>query len=158
MRSRILIALLILAVTAVSQSVPKPARESIPPMPKLLSLREQMDVRESWLRKRLDSLLLPMMKRHGIDAWIVVNEEFHADPVTEYIVPPAPVVGRRDFFVFFVNGEKLEKFAVVRYADEQLNKHYTVSSPPRNEIGPTLKKLVDEHQPKTIALNYGGSR
>ena len=32
------------------------------------------------------SLLLPMMKRQGIDMWIVVNEEFHSDPVTEQIL------------------------------------------------------------------------
>src|SRR5687767_12221660 len=57
----------------------------IPEMPKLLSLREQMDVREGWLKKRFE-LLLPMMRRHGVDMWIVVNEEFHSDPVTEHIV------------------------------------------------------------------------
>ena len=68
--------------------------EPIPPMPKLLTQREQMKVRSDWLRQRLDTLLLPMMKRNGIDVWIVVNEEFHSDPVTEYIVPPIPVVGR----------------------------------------------------------------
>jgi hypothetical protein len=28
--------------------------------------------------------------------WIVTNEEFHADPVTAYIAPPLPYVGRRD--------------------------------------------------------------
>src|SRR5688572_29188378 len=70
--------------------------EPIPPMPKLLSQRAQTDVREAWLKKRLGSLLLPMMKRHGLDMWIVVNEEFHSDPVTEHIVPPIPIVGRRD--------------------------------------------------------------
>ncbi|MDM7920926.1 MAG: hypothetical protein QUS14_01395, partial [Pyrinomonadaceae bacterium] len=62
--------------------------QAIPAMPKLLSQREQMDVREAWLKKRLGTLLPGMMKRHGIDMWIVVNEEFNSDPVTEHIVPP----------------------------------------------------------------------
>ena len=44
------------------------SNEPIPPMPKLLSQREQADVREQWLKKRLGSLLLPMIKRHGIIA------------------------------------------------------------------------------------------
>ena len=84
--------------------------EKIPAMPKLLSQRQQMDVRESWLKKRFDTILLPMMKKHKVEMWIVVNEEFHTDPVTEHIVPPIPIVGRRDFFIFVDTGNKLERY------------------------------------------------
>src|SRR5262245_41111198 len=87
--------------------------EKIPAMPKLLSQREQMDVRETWLKKRFDQVLLPMMKKHGVDMWIVVNEEFHSDAVTEHIVPPIPIVGRRDYFIFIDEGDKLGRYAVV---------------------------------------------
>lgn len=132
--------------------------EPIPPMPKLLSQLEQMDVREQWLKKRLGSLLLPMMKRHGIDMWIVVNEEFKSDPVTEHIVPPIPIVGRRDLFVFIDRGERIERIAMVRYDEERLNNHYKLLMPPRDKFGAELKKLVDERNPKTIALNIGGTR
>ena len=132
--------------------------EPIPAMPKLLSQRAQMDVREAWLKKRFDTLLLPMMQRNGIDMWIVVNEEFHSDPVTEHIVPPIPIVGRRDFFIFADRGGKLERYAVVRYIEERLKNHYTVINPPRTEMAATLKKLVDDRNPKTIGLNFGGSR
>ncbi len=134
------------------------SNEPIPAMPKLLSQRQQMDVREAWLKKRFDTLLLPMMQRNGIDMWIVVNEEFHSDPVTEHIVPPIPIVGRRDFFIFVDRGGKLERYAVVRYVEERLKNHYTVMNPPRTELATTLKKLVDDRDPKTIALNFGGSR
>ncbi|HEX6125170.1 MAG TPA: M24 family metallopeptidase [Pyrinomonadaceae bacterium] len=134
------------------------SNEPIPPMPKLLSVREQMDIREAWLKKRLDTLLLPMMKRHGIDTWIVVNEEFHSDPVTEHIVPPIPIVGRRDLFVFIDRGGKLERYAIVRYVEERLKNHYTVINPPRAEMASALKRLIDDRDPKTIALNMGGSR
>lgn len=134
------------------------SNEPIPPMPKLLSQRGQMDVREAWLKKRLGSLLLPMMKRHGIDMWIVVNEEFHSDPVTEHIVPPIPIVGRRDLFIFIDRGERIERIALVRYLEERLKNHYTVMNPPRAEMAAALKKLVDEQNPKTIALNMGGTR
>ncbi|MBC7899759.1 MAG: M24 family metallopeptidase [Saprospiraceae bacterium] len=127
-------------------------------MPKLLSQRDQMDVREAWLKKRLVTMLLPMMKKNGIDIWIVVNEEFHSDPVTEHIVPPIPIVGRRDLFVFIDRGGKLERFAVVRYLEERLKNHYTVLNPPRTEMPAALKKLIDGRNPKTIALNIGGNR
>jgi Xaa-Pro aminopeptidase len=117
-----------------------------------------MDVREQWLRKRLGSLLLPMMKRHGIEMWIVVNEEFHSDPVTEHIVPPIPIVGRRDIFIFIDRGERIERLAFVRYDEERLKNHYKQLMPARDKFAEEFKKVVDERNPKTIALNIGGSR
>ncbi len=134
------------------------SNEKITAMPKLISQREQMDVREAWLKKRLDEKLLPMMRRHTISMWIVVNEEFHNDPATEYLVPPIPIVGRRDFFIFADNGGKLEKIAVVRYVEERLKNHYTVLNPSRDKTVETLRQIVKERNPKTIALNYGGTR
>lgn len=128
------------------------------PMPKLLTQREQTEVREGWLRKRLGTLLPGMMKRHGIDMWIVVNEEFNSDPVTPHITPPIPIVGRRDVFIFIDRGDSLERIAVVRYDEERLKNHYRMVMPARDKFGEELKKIVDERKPKTIALNIGGSR
>jgi Xaa-Pro aminopeptidase len=127
-------------------------------MPKLLTQREQMDVRERWLMVRLGSKLLPMMKRHGVEMWIVVNEEFNSDPVTPYITPPIPIVGRRDLFIFIDQGERIERIAMVRYDEERLKKHYKMVMPARDKFGEELKKIVDERKPATIALNIGGSR
>ncbi len=132
--------------------------ENIPAMPKLLSLREQMDVREMWLKKRFDTMLLPMMRKYGVSTWIVVNEEFHSDPVTESIVPPIPIVGRRDFFIFADNGKALERFAVVRYEEERLKNHYALIVPSRDKTAETIRKIIEERDPKTIALNMGGGR
>ena len=127
--------------------------------PKLLSVREQKVTRESWLKKRLDTLLLPMMRQQKIDMWIVTNEEFHADPVTEYIAPPIPYVGRRDFFIFADRGgDKLDRIALVRYPEEALKSFFEVLNPPGRDIAATLRKVVDERKPKTIALNMGGTR
>jgi len=128
-------------------------------LPKLLSVREQQRVRESWLKKRLDTMLLPMMRQNKIDMWIVTNEEFHADPVTAYIAPPLPYVGRREFFVFADRGgDKLDRIAIVRYGEEHLGFFFELLNPPGREIGPTLRRIVEERNPKTIALNIGGMR
>lgn len=127
-------------------------------MPKLLTQREQMDVREMWLKKRLDTLLLPMMRKHGISMWMVVNEEFNSDPATEYIVPPMPIVGSRDFFIFVDTGEKLEKIAIVRYSEERLKNHYQMISVSRDKLGETLRNTIAKYDPKKIALNINGTR
>ena len=128
-------------------------------LPKLLSVREQQAVREAWLKKRLDTMLLPMMRRQKIDMWIVTNEEFHADPVTAHIAPPLPYVGRRDFFVFADRGgDKLDRIAIVRYPEEHLKNFFEVLNPPGRDIPATLLRVVEERKPKTIALNMGGGR
>jgi len=129
------------------------------PLPKLLSVREQQLVRESWLKKRLDTMLLPMMRQQKIDMWIVVNEEFHADPVTAYIAPPLPYAGRREFFIFADRGgDKPDRVALVRYGEEHLKYFFEVLTPPGAEIASTLRRIVEERKPKTIALNMGGTR
>jgi Xaa-Pro aminopeptidase len=149
----VLLSLLLFGVAAAQNK----SNEPIPALPKLLSQRQQVEVREGWLKQRFDSLLLPMMKKHHVDIWIVVNEEFHCDPVTEFIVPPIPIVGRRDFFIFINRGDKLERYAIVRYEEERLKKFYTVMSPPNAETAAAIKKLVEERDPETIALNFKGT-
>jgi Xaa-Pro aminopeptidase len=134
------------------------SNEPIPKMPRLFTQREQMNVREMWLKKRLDTLLLPMMRKHGIAMWMVVNEEFNSDPATEYIVPPMPIVGSRDFFIFVDTGEKLEKIAIVRYSEERLKNHYQMISVSRDKLAETLRGTINKYNPKNIALNINGTR
>src|SRR5215510_6473029 len=138
-------------------SAQKPPK--VEPLPKLLSVREQQAVREQWLKKRLDTMLLPMMRQQKIDMWIVTNEEFHAEPVVPYIAPPIPYQGRRDFFIFADRGgDKLDRIALVRYSEEHLKYFFEVLNPPGREIASTLRRIVEERKPKTIALNMGGTR
>lgn len=156
--SKIFVFLLLISWTNIFIFAQNKSGEKIPAMPKLLSLREQMDAREAWLKKRLDTLLLPMMRRHKIEMWVVVNEEFNNDPATEYLVPPIPMVGSRDFFIFVDTGEKLERIAIVRYAEERLKNHYEMKSVSRDRLADALRETVAKYKPKTIALNTGGSR
>jgi Xaa-Pro aminopeptidase len=151
--SALLLLLVLLSVSAQTQTSADKA------LPKLLPVREQQALRETWLKKRLDTLLLPMMRRQKIDMWIVTNEEFHADPVTAHIAPPLPYVGRRDFFIFADRGgDKLDRIAIVRYPEEHLKNFFEVLNPPGRDIPATLLRVVEERKPKTIALNMGGGR
>ena len=148
-----------LLLFALSLPIYAQVRNNAASLPKLLPVREQQAVRESWLKKRLDTMLLPMMRQQKIEMWIVTNEEFHADPVTAYIAPPLPYQGRRDFFIFADRGgDKLDRLAVVRYPEEHLKYFFEVLNPPGRDIGPTLRRIVEERNPKTIALNMGGMR
>lgn len=131
----------------------------VEPLPKLPTVREQLQIRERWLTTRLETMLLPMMRRHKVDMWIVTNEEFHSDPVVPYVAPPIPYQGRRDFFIFADRGgEQIERIAVVRYPEERLKKFFEVVNPPGRETASALRKIVEERRPKAIALNMGGVR
>jgi Xaa-Pro dipeptidase len=150
---------LILCVFTVSLSFAQnKSNEPLPKMPKILTQRGQMEVREAWLKKRLDTLLLPMMRKHGVAMWIVVNEEFNSDPATEYLVPPVPMVGSRDFFIFVDAGATIEKIAIVRYSEERLKNHYQMISVSRDKLADTLRQTIARYNPKNIALNMGGPR
>src|SRR5947209_7702069 len=76
----------------------------IPPLPKLLGVRQQYELRLTWLEQK-HAVLLPMMRKHGIAMWIVTNEEFHADPVTGYIAPDLEYTQRFDVHVFVDAGD-----------------------------------------------------
>jgi Xaa-Pro aminopeptidase len=157
-RSLLLVSIVLLISASSSPSYPQ-SRKNIESLPKLLTVREQQIVRESWLKKRLDTMLLPMMRQQRIEMWIVTNEEFHGDPVTAYIAPPIPYVGRRDFFIFADRGgDKLDRLALVRYPEEHLKYFFEVLNPPGKDIAATLRHAVEERNPRSIALNMGGTR
>ncbi|NTX32981.1 aminopeptidase P family protein [Myxococcus sp. CA033] len=125
--------------------------------PKLLSLSQQIALREDWLDKR-HGLLLEMMRRHGVGMWIIVNEEFNDDPLTQFVAPPRPYAGNRDIFVFVDAGaEGLKRVALTGYAEESILKFF--EAPEEGQSAPeALKSLDSRYQPKAIALGIGGKR
>lgn len=153
--SRKLCVLLILLAFA---CVPIHAQKADPQtMPKVLSWSQQIELREEWLQKH-HALLLPMMRKHNVGMWIVVNEEFHNDPLTEYVAPPRVYTGNRDIFVFVDAGDQgLKKYAVTGYAEENLKRFFETPDDPRPPKE-ALKELYEKFQPKTIALAMDGDR
>ena len=118
---------------------------------------EQLRIREAWLPAR-HALLLPMMRRHGIAMWIVVNEEFHDDPVVPTIAPPRPYAGNRDFFIFVDDGsDRLARFSITAYPEENIRAHFEPMPEGRNP-GKMLGQLVERFKPATIGLAIDGSR
>jgi Xaa-Pro aminopeptidase len=123
----------------------------------LLSWSEQIRVRESWLEQR-HAMLLPMMRRHNIGMWIVVNEEFHDNPVVHAIAPPRPYTGNRDVFVFVDAGERgLRRVALTGYSEDNLTRWFESTEEPR-PAAVVLRELHAEHAPTTIGLQIGGGR
>jgi Xaa-Pro dipeptidase len=146
----ILFVLLLFAFSAFAQA---PSRESFG----LLPWSQQITIREQWLEKH-HALILPMMRRNKIDMWIVVNEEFHDDPLTEFIASPRPYAGNRDFFIFIdTGGSGLRKIAVTGYAEESSERFFEAPDDPR-PADKVLPEIYQQYKPKKIALSYGAKR
>src|SRR5437764_8642391 len=66
------------------------------------TLREQADMQQQWLKKRLDTFLPALLRKHGIDLWVVPMREYNEDPVFSSITSPETFAARRrTIYVFF---------------------------------------------------------
>lgn len=144
--------------TAASTSLTQGRRFTVESARDLLPWSAQIAVREQWLAKRHE-LLLGMMRRHDVAMWLVVNEEFHDNPVVPQIAPPRPYTGNRDIFVFVDAGDAgLKKFAITGYIEENLARFFDAPSDEPLPPAATLRNLWTRYQPKTIAIGIGGGR
>ena len=155
-------ATLLLAACATQARTPTPSPLRAMPAPEapaaLLPWSQQIAIREGWLTKR-HALLLSMMRRHNVGMWIVVNEEFHDDPLSQYVAPPRPYTGNRDIFVFIDGGDQgLKKFAITGYTEENLARFFDAPTTEPRPAGPTLRALYETWKPKTIGLGIQGRR
>ena len=142
---------------------PRPAASAarpyrVPQADSLLPWSQQIAVRESWLTKK-HAMLLPMMRRYNIGMWIVVNEEFHDDPVLPFVAPPRPYTGNRDIFVFIDAGAGgLKKFAITGYTEENLARVFDAPFTEPRPPAATLRDLHQTYKPATIGLGIRGTR
>jgi Xaa-Pro aminopeptidase len=66
------------------------------------TLRDQAELQQQWLEKRLDTVLPGLMRKHGIDMWVVPMREYAEDPVFKALVAPETFAARRrTIYVFF---------------------------------------------------------
>ena len=66
------------------------------------TLREQAEMQQRWLKQRLDTILPALLRKHGIDMWVVPMREYNEDPVFSAITAPETFAARRrTIYVFF---------------------------------------------------------
>ena len=66
------------------------------------TLREQAAMQQAWLKERLDTFLPALMRKYGIDLWVVPMREYNEDPVfTSIVAPETFAARRRTIYVFF---------------------------------------------------------
>lgn len=66
------------------------------------TLREQATLQQSWLDKRLKTVLPSLLRKHGIDMWVIPMREYMEDPTFTSLVSPTTFAARRrTIYVFF---------------------------------------------------------
>jgi len=135
----VLLSVVALSVSAFAQPAPPAPWPAI----HLPTWSQQIALRETWLAKR-HTMILDMMRRNHIDMWVIVNEEFHDDPLTEFIAPPRPYTSNRDIFLFIDTGTALRKIAVSGYAEENVKRFFEEEGDPKpaDQVLPQLCRRI----------------
>lgn len=137
------------------RAIQDPSVQPLPP------LREQAVIQQAWTKERLERVLPALMRKHSVAMWLVVCREYNEDPVFFSMVAPTTFAARRrTIYVFFDRGEEkgVERLALGGSSQGGL---YTVYRDPEVESRELwgqgqwalLRKLVEERNPATIAVN-----
>jgi len=134
------------------------------------TLREQAVIQQQWLKQRLDNQLPPLMRKYGIDMWVVPMREYNEDPVFWSIVAPETFAARRrTIYVFFDRGPELGVERIALGGSNQGGVFQAVRST-KPIAGPAgvagrqaelwgdeqwqvLKTVIAERNPKVIGIN-----
>ncbi len=124
--------------------------------PSVLSLRQQNEVSQAILEKRLTSVLPLAMREAGIDMWLVICQEDDYDPIFKTMVPLrvwAPIL---QMLVFYDRGPE-KGVERLNLSMTDLGNLYDKPWSGRHhaEQWPLLAKLVAERDPKRIGINTG---
>ena len=98
-RAACAVAFLVLPIVSQAQVAPNALPSADRPFG---TLRDQAAQQQAWLKKRLDTFLPALMRKHGIDMWVVPMREYNEDPVFSSITAPETFFARRrTIYVFF---------------------------------------------------------
>ena len=153
MKKRILI--LLLTTLTLVDLVPAQTRNDI--TPHILSMRDRAVVMDQWTENRLDNLVPELMRRDGVDMWVLVAREYNEDPVLLTMLPATWQSSRRTTILVFFdpgNGEEVERLAVARYNIGFFETQWFPDEEPDqwNRFG----QIVAERNPDKIGVNISG--
>jgi Xaa-Pro aminopeptidase len=135
------------------------------------TLREQAALQQQWLAKRLDTVLPALMRKYGVDMWVIPMREYNEDPTFTSLVSPTTFAARRrTIYVFHDRGpdKGVERLALGGSSQgglyEAVRSARAVSTGIGGQAGRTaelwgdqqwlvLKDVIEARNPKKIALN-----
>ena len=121
-------------------------------LPEVLPMRERAEVQDRWLADRLETVVPALMRREGIDLWIVSAREYDEDPVIETMLPATWLAARRrTTLVFWDDGDTVERLAVARYDVGPFPRAWDPETQP--DQWARVAEIVAERDPQRIGVN-----
>jgi len=139
------------------------------------TLRDQAVMQQAWLKERLDTFVPALMRKHGIDLWVVPMREYNEDPIFSSIVAPETFAARRrTIYVFFdkcaatkapVATSCVERIALGGTSQGGVWEARTSTKPVAAAVGgrqaelwgdeqwQLLKTVIEERKPAVIGIN-----
>lgn len=139
--------------------------------------REQAEQQQRWLKRRMETVLPALMRKHKVDLWVIPMREYNEDPVFSSIVSPTTFAARRrTIYVFFDkcaasgktdpgDGSCIERLALGGTSQGGIYKTYTAKAVIDNPAGGRnaelwgdqqwllLKEVLEERNPKVIGID-----
>ena len=122
--------------------------------PVVLSMRKRAEVIDKLLEERLDTIIPALMRREGIDMWVVSAREYNEDPVIRTMLPATWIAARRrTILVFYDRGDEgVERLAVARYnIGTSFKSDWNPEEQP--DQWARLAEIIEDRNPAKIGIN-----
>ncbi len=124
-------------------------------VPKILPMKERARVINEWLTERVKIVLPDLMRREGIDMWLVIGSEYNEDPIIKTMLPATWLSARRTTMLVIYDpgaGKDLETYAIARYnVGTIFEKAWNPNMQP--DQWQALSRLIQEKNPEKIGIN-----
>lgn len=142
----------LIAAAALVASIASPLAQTHPTRERVLTHREQAPLIRSWIVKRFDTVLPDLMRRDGVDLWIIVSREYNDDPVFRSMAPLTTYSSRRRTILVFYRTPTgaVERVSIGRFDYDGL---FTLVKTANDEQWDGLRTFVEERNPKVIGVN-----
>ena len=125
----------------------------------ILTQRDQARVIDELLEDRLRSVLPSLMRREGIDMWVVISREYNEDPVIRTMIPATWFAARRTTMLVISDrgaDKEMEFIAVARYdVGKVFIKEWNPDLQP--DQWAQLGEIIEARNPKKIGINKAPS-
>ncbi len=147
--------LTIAALLATAQPVMCQTEAPDPKVPTILSLKDRAALQDKWLKERLDTVIPGLMRKEGIDMWVLVAREYLEDPVVATMLDAESFSARRRTILVFYDpgeGKPVERLTISRYGLGGL--FPSAWNPDKQpDQWAALGEIIAARNPKKIALN-----
>jgi Xaa-Pro aminopeptidase len=122
-----------------------------------LPLREQADLRNRWLRERLEVVIPAVLARAGLDMWLVIAREYNEDPAIMSLLPePAMSARRRTILCFARRADGgVDRLTLDRYGHGEL--YLRAWDPEAESQYECLARIIAARDPARIGVDVSAT-